>query len=281
MNFGEKLKAIRSNRGLSQEDLARILGTSKQVISRYETGQRSPKLETTIDYAEKLGFTHASLVDEKLDLQPLSAVRPTTPPTPPAIKRTVQTMRRLNDNGQGKVADYADDLDKSGQYKRTPAKPEPSKVMELPESYFVNKEDIEDQHISHAAAAGRVSQGVYNGVIDEDDIFVRKSDDRPDFDDVIIATGHSMEPEINDGDVLYLRQQPTASTGDIVVVRYDDEVFVKEYTRKSDRLVILKSFNPDYADIKVDLSELDDPGDFRIIALVIDWETPIQQDQLI
>lgn len=55
--FGESLKQIRLERNMSQDDLALLLGTSKQVISRYETGQRSPKVSVVAEYAEKLGVT--------------------------------------------------------------------------------------------------------------------------------------------------------------------------------------------------------------------------------
>lgn len=55
MKFGERLKNIRADRDLSQDMLAEILGTSKQVISRYETGQRTPKITVVSEYAEKLG----------------------------------------------------------------------------------------------------------------------------------------------------------------------------------------------------------------------------------
>ncbi|MGN0775599.1 MAG: LexA family protein [Candidatus Ventricola sp.] len=55
MEFGDMLKAIRKERGLSQDELASILGTTKQVISRYETKQRVPRLSVVADYAEKLG----------------------------------------------------------------------------------------------------------------------------------------------------------------------------------------------------------------------------------
>ena len=42
--FGEKLKEIRKSRNMTQENFAELLGTSKQVISRYETNQRIPKI---------------------------------------------------------------------------------------------------------------------------------------------------------------------------------------------------------------------------------------------
>jgi len=53
--FGSRLKALRKERGLSQTALADLLGSSKQVVSRYETGQRVPKVDTVLHYASALG----------------------------------------------------------------------------------------------------------------------------------------------------------------------------------------------------------------------------------
>jgi len=55
--FGDRLRQIRKERGLSQDEFAKILGTSKQVLSRYETNQRAPKITLAAEYAEKLGVT--------------------------------------------------------------------------------------------------------------------------------------------------------------------------------------------------------------------------------
>ena len=55
--FGENLRKIRNEKGLTQDELASLLGTSKQVISRYENDLRSPKVSVVADYAEKLGVS--------------------------------------------------------------------------------------------------------------------------------------------------------------------------------------------------------------------------------
>lgn len=54
--FGLILKSIRQNMDLSQEEMATKLGTTKQVLSRYETGKRIPKISTVAEYAEKLNL---------------------------------------------------------------------------------------------------------------------------------------------------------------------------------------------------------------------------------
>lgn len=65
MTFGERLKEIRLDKGMSQEEFAAILGTSKQVVSRYENNQRSPKVSVVDQYARKLGVDISCLLDRQ------------------------------------------------------------------------------------------------------------------------------------------------------------------------------------------------------------------------
>ena len=64
MDFGVNLRQLRRERGFSQDELAAFLGTTKQVISRYETGQRMPRLSVVADYARKLGVPLTRLSGE-------------------------------------------------------------------------------------------------------------------------------------------------------------------------------------------------------------------------
>ncbi len=64
--FGDKLKALRVERNLTQDELAKILGTSKQVISRYENNLRSPKVDIVSQYADLLGVSVDYLADNSL-----------------------------------------------------------------------------------------------------------------------------------------------------------------------------------------------------------------------
>lgn len=59
--FGESLKRIRDQRHMNQEDFGALLGTTKQVISRYERGERSPKISLVSKYAEILGVSISEL----------------------------------------------------------------------------------------------------------------------------------------------------------------------------------------------------------------------------
>lgn len=52
MNFPEKLKEIRKNEGLSQEQLAEKIGVSRQAITKWETGKGLPDVENMVIIAE-------------------------------------------------------------------------------------------------------------------------------------------------------------------------------------------------------------------------------------
>ena len=60
-NFGENLRQIRFSRGMTQDELAALLGTTKQVISRYENGQRIPKISTANEWAKILNVPISEL----------------------------------------------------------------------------------------------------------------------------------------------------------------------------------------------------------------------------
>ena len=63
--FGQRLKQPRISRGMSQEELALKLSTTKQVISRYENGQRTPKITVALDFASRLGVPLEYLFDKE------------------------------------------------------------------------------------------------------------------------------------------------------------------------------------------------------------------------
>ena len=64
-NIGEKIKRIRRENNLSQEDLARSLHTSRQTVSRWETNRSVPDLEML----EKVAFIFEMEVKDLLDVK--------------------------------------------------------------------------------------------------------------------------------------------------------------------------------------------------------------------
>lgn len=64
MTLAEKLLSLRTERGLSQEDLAEQTGVSRQSVSKWETGQSVPDLDKIIKLADLFDVSVDELVRE-------------------------------------------------------------------------------------------------------------------------------------------------------------------------------------------------------------------------
>jgi transcriptional regulator with XRE-family HTH domain len=49
MKFGQRLKILREEQGMTQEDLAKMVGVSSKTISRYESGESNPRYPKIYD----------------------------------------------------------------------------------------------------------------------------------------------------------------------------------------------------------------------------------------
>jgi len=54
MNFGERLRQIRKEKGLTQAEVAKLLSIGESTVSFYESGKRQPDYETLIRLSETL-----------------------------------------------------------------------------------------------------------------------------------------------------------------------------------------------------------------------------------
>ena len=63
--FAKAIHERRKELGLTQEELAARVGTTKQVVSKYEKGQRSPKVQMANAFADALETT----LDELLGVE--------------------------------------------------------------------------------------------------------------------------------------------------------------------------------------------------------------------
>lgn len=55
MDFGQRLRQLRKEKGLTQKELANLLGVSASMVGQYETNLRKPKIETLRRFAYALG----------------------------------------------------------------------------------------------------------------------------------------------------------------------------------------------------------------------------------
>ena len=75
--------------------------------------------------------------------------------------------------------------------------------------------------------------------------------------------GDSMEPYYYDGDIVFVKEQPSLDNGQIGIFIYEDEAYIKKYSVQEDG-VYLVSLNEKYPPIKID-----ENNTFKICGLVL------------
>lgn len=72
--FGERIRELREEKGLSQEELGKILKVAKSTISQYELGKRNPDPETLDNLANILDCSVDYLLGRTDDRRPAEKI---------------------------------------------------------------------------------------------------------------------------------------------------------------------------------------------------------------
>lgn len=77
LRFGEKLRTLRQQRGMTQRDLAEALGyTSQGYINELEMGRKVPMAELILKVADLFQVATDQLMRDNIDLDPRSEEPP-------------------------------------------------------------------------------------------------------------------------------------------------------------------------------------------------------------
>jgi transcriptional regulator with XRE-family HTH domain len=95
-NFSDFLREYRVKNQMSQEDLARKLGTTKQVISNYENGKHTPKISVAANIADVLGVS----LEKMLGVDPM----------PPLEEQLLIYFRAMSDEGKEELVKRASEM---------------------------------------------------------------------------------------------------------------------------------------------------------------------------
>lgn len=213
---GERIKTIREERRLTQEDLGALIGAHAVTVSRWERGVSQPNIVALHKLARSLDTSVAYLTGEKDN------------PTAPDASQAASRVTKLPESNAreapvawvpvvgphvkaccGRGNAYAEDVvwEEIGQC------PVPF--------YMVN---------------GYAWQVGDNGIR------------------IIAVEGNSMEPRIHDGDwVLFVDTR--LSNGDIGLVKYEGRLMVRGVLFDGNDKVLLRALNKDYEEILVDLTD--------------------------
>lgn len=225
MNIGQRMKKRRAALDMTLEDVAKMIGVSRQTMSRYETGAigniPADKIEAV---AKALRTTPAFLMGWEDD-------GPAPAPVPTADDDGISAKYyRLNDQGQLMAMDYMDFL-----LTRHPVFPQ----LEEPEEDNVIRYPTVPWFL-HPAAAGYSSP-----VLTEDYIDAALTPDLPQETDFFITvTGDSMEPYLHDRQRVCVQRCSSLEEGEVGVWSFEGETFVKQAVAGPFGEVYLLSANP-------------------------------------
>ncbi len=239
MTLGERIRAAREGRKMTQEELGALCGTTKQTIFKYEMG-----------IVTNIPLDRLELLAQKLDVTPayLLGWEGGMPLLPEKLEELAIPFGKLDESGQDKVIGYASDLVESGKYLR----PEPprAEVFAFPKAKRRRDGFVEFKVYDQPAAAG------LGNYIDTPDFTVEQypaacAPDGAEFG--VRISGDSMEPEIPNGCTVFVRPTPAVTPGEIGIFVLDAQAYCKKLIadRKA-RKAVLRSLNAKYADIVVE-----------------------------
>jgi len=154
---------------------------------------------------------------------------------------TIREMQDILDaSSTSVVAHHLKQLEKKGYLKKNPANPRDYQILK----------DAPEKQITYLNLYGLAHCGPSGSILDGDPIDRIPISTRliafPSAEAFMVkAKGNSMEPKINEGDLVIARKTNDADSGSIVVCVNDGEAMIKKI-KKEERNTILISLNPKY-----------------------------------
>lgn len=254
----ERLKQLMSERNLRQVDILekskpfqKQLGVKmgRSALSQYVTGKSKPDDKKLYLLSKTLDVSEAWLMGYDVDIKRVpDEERGTTQNEPPEI---LTIYNQLEDPNKEKVLDYATVLLNEQNNMKT------STVLEK-----YKDDDYIIDYVEGLVAAG-------HGTFQEDNLHMEvrlRAEDVPEsYDTIAKVAGDSMEPLIEDNDLLFIKVTSQVDINSIGIFQINGKNFVKKLKRDYDGSWYLQSLNSGYEEIH--LSENDD---IRTIGEVVD-----------
>ena len=241
--IGNQIKVFRKSTGLTQDELAQKLNTTKQTISRYEKGDRKANQDMLFSLCDIFGVS----ID---DFFPSTNENSTTPTASSDLltQQINDKLVQLTPDNKKIVLRTSEELLKSQKNE------EETKINEVSEVIQLYSYDYYD----HPASAGT---GQYLNDVRVERIELPVDVDA---DFVIPIKGDSMEPDYHDGDLVFIQTSVDLNDGVIGVFNYNGDAYIKQLVIDKEQ-AYLHSLNPAYKDMPITPDT-----DFRIIGEVVD-----------
>ena len=229
MDFKQRLKNLRLEKGMTQEDLASAVGVTVIAIRNWERGARKPTMDGIAALGRALGVSADILLGLPIPHQPEGCII-----LSPPERVLLENYRALDYYGKKAVGNVC--LIEKERISAT-AKKTASVNIETQNLY---SRDRFIPHYTTPSAAG------FNAPLDGADFeMLLINDDVPlDADYAVDIQGDSMAPYIHDGDMVYVRKAEELSIGDVGIFCVDGAMYCKQYYPDGKGNLTLVSANP-------------------------------------
>lgn len=244
--LGDRVRKLREGRNMTQTELSEILGMKTYTtVSKWEKNENFPKGKDLKKLAEIFNVTSdylLGLADSKLGKITAQSEK----------NEIISIYDQLEEQRQEKVLNYA---------KEQLEEQENSNII----SIFNKPQDDEDYITDYVE--GLVAAG--HGTFQEDNLHMevrlRANDVPNEYDTIAKVAGDSMEPLIEDNDLLFIRVASIIDINSIGIFQVNGKNFVKKLKRDYDGSWYLQSLNNSYEEI-----HLTENDDIRTIGEVVE-----------
>lgn len=238
--IAENITHFRKQRGITQKELAKEVGITASTMTDYMKLRSAPSFGVIQKLADYFGVKKSDIdtTFKEESINSFSAV---------LSKSQIQSIYdELEPLEQRKVVTYAEKL-RDEQEKRRKAK-----VNEVSEAISLYQVEV----VSETAAACGFNYGF--GYEDTDRETIEVDEQPPRHDIATKVSGDSMQPDYQDGDILYLVDKGlTTYSGNLAVIAYGDRSYFKKIYTENGRLRLV-SLNDKYEDITLDFPPAED-----------------------
>lgn len=245
MGIGNRVKEARLRLGLTQAQLAALIGTTKGAIGNYESGTSHPKEPILLKLIEVLKVDANYLFQDLVQLPRLDS-------SAQALD-LLGSFNKLNDLGKKEATKRVEELTYIPKYAsqdETSATSEDTFIVkENEETYFLSKYKNLARELPLFEYPASAGTGIYAGENQFENV--------PVSDEILInahfgikISGNSMFPRIPNGSIAWVRQQSDVNLGEICIVVINGEGYCKIKGVNG-----FESINPDYPTIKISESD--------------------------
>jgi phage transcriptional repressor len=242
--IAENITHFRKQRGITQKELAKEVGITPSTMTDYMKLRSAPSFGVIQKLSDYFGVKKSD-IDTTFKEESTNSL----PDTPDLLTQQItDKVVQLTPDNKKIVLRTSEELLKEQNEEETKINEVSEKVVQL----------YDYDYYDHATSAGT---GQYLNDVRVERIELPVDVDA---DFVIPIKGDSMEPDYQDGDLVFIQTSVDLTDGVIGVFNYNGEAYIKQLVIDTEQ-AYLHSLNPEYKDMPITPET-----DFRIIGEVVD-----------